>query len=431
MQVSVENTSSLGRRLTISVPANHVQSAIDARLKEVARTARIDGFRPGKIPKNLIEQKFGAQIRQEALSKIIETSLPEAMHQESLEPAGRPEIEQVLNLQDKDKDLEYVVSFEVFPQFTLPDFSEIRVEKYQVSVTEQDVDNALEKLRSQFSNWNLVNRPAQMGDKLVVDYTSTLNGKPYENSSGHDVSIEMGSNLFIEGFETGLLGINPGDSRELDLHFPVEWRMEKLAGKPVHFSIHVKEISEKQFPTVEELAKRLGASSTELSAIRLKVRENLEKQIQHFIEESLKKAVLDSLLELCPMPLPKALVEHEVASIHEDMHRRMGDKAHDACNHHGMEDEAKRRVRLSLILRNLVKLENLTPNKERVREKISEIAKSFGNAEFIENMYYESEELLLGIQNTVLVDQAIDLVLTKASVDLKSISVDDLFKRET
>lgn len=429
MQVSIESTSSLGRRLTVTVPAVLVKSAIEERTKEVARTARLDGFRPGKVPLQHIQKKFGAQIRQEAISKIIESSLPEAMQQQSLEPAGRPYVEKVLNLQEEGKDLEYVVSFEVFPEFTLPEFSKIEIEKYKVDVTEADVIKAVEKLQTQFATWTPVGRAADEGDRLTVDYTSTLNGKPYENSSGKDVLIELGSNLFIEGFEGGLLGLKTGESQELDLHFPAEWRMEKLAGKPVHFSIQVKEVAEKKLASLEEIAKRIGIQEMDLPAIQQKVRENLEKQLDHLIEEDTKKKALDGLLTLCPIPLPKALVEGEMAAIHEDLHRRAGDKAHGTCNHQGLDEEAKRRVALSLILRSLVKSQNLTPDKEKVKAKINEIAKSFGNAEFIENMYYESEELLANVQNTVLVDQAIDLILAKANIVPKTISVDELQKR--
>jgi trigger factor len=426
MQVSIESTSSLGRRLTVSVPAVEVKSAIEARMKEVARTARLDGFRPGKVPLQLIQQKYGAQIRQEAISKIIETSLPEAMQQQSLEPAGRPYVEKVVNLQEEGKDLEYVVSFEVFPEFTLPDFSKIEIEKFKADITEADVIKAVEKLQTQFATWTPVGRAADEGDRLTVDYTSTLNGKPYENSSGKDVLIELGSNLFIEGFEGGLLGLKAGESQELDLHFPAEWRMEKLAGKPVHFSIQVKEVAEKKLASLEEMAKRIGIQEADLAAIQQKVRENLEKQLDHLIDEDTKKKALDGLLALCPIPLPKALVENEMSVIHEDLHRRSGDKAQGTCNHQGLEEEAERRVALSLILRSLVKSQNLTPNKDKVREKIAEIAKSFGNAEFIEKMYYESEELLANVQNTVLVDQAIGLILEKAHIVPKTISVDEL-----
>ncbi len=431
MHVSVESTSPIGRRLTVSIPAAEVRTEVEERMNEVLRHKRIDGFRPGKAPKNLIQQKFGAQIRHEAISKIIETSLPTILEQEALEPAGRPEIEQVSNVNEEGKDLSYVVSFEVFPEVNLPDYSSIQVEKYEVKLTEADVDTALKKLQHQLGTWHVVDRPAKKGDQLKIDYTSLLNGKPYENNSSQDIAVELGTHVFIDGFEEGLIGAVAGETRELDLHFPQDWRIEKLAGKPVHFTIIVKEVTEQILaPLDETFASKIGAEGTDSLAIRQKVRENLEKQIQHLVQEGVKKQALDVLLALNEILLPKALVEHEVSLMHQDLHRKMGDKAHDTCQHHGLEDEARRRVALSLILRKIVKLENLIPDEGRIKNRISEIARSFGNADFIESMYYESEELLSGIRNSVLVEQAIDLILVKASVVLKSISVEALFKQE-
>lgn len=428
MQVSVENTSSIGRRLTIQVPAEDVQLEIVKRTNVVRQNGKLPGFRPGKIPEKMIQEKFGSQIRNEAISKIIETTLPSALMDNALEPAGRPEIEEVKNIAEEGKDITYVVSFEIYPEVNLPDFKTIEVEKYQVEITEADVDKAMENLRKQMATWTVVNRAAQNGDKLLVDYTSTLNGKPYENNSGKDVTVELGEHVFIEGFEVGLVGTVTGETRELDLHFPKEWRIETLAGQPVHFSIQVKEISEKHLVELDEaFANKIGAESSEVSAIRAKIKENLEKQVAHAIQENMKKNVLSKVLALVDLPLPKALVEREISALHEDLHRRNGNQAHETCHHHGLEEEAKRRLSLSLVLQKIIKLEKLTLDNEKVHQKISEIAESFGNAEFIEKMYYESKELLSGIQNSVLVEQAVNLILEQASLISKSISVEDLF----
>jgi len=432
MQVSVENTSSIGRRVTVSISAGQLQSEISQKMNEVLRNKKVDGFRPGKVPKHLIQQKYGAQIRHEAISHLIETSLPIALQQEALEPAGRPEIERIINLNEEGKDLAYVVSFEIFPNVSLPDFASIQVEKYQVEIKEHDVDKMIEKLCNQLATWTPVERPAKRGDKLTIDYNSTLNGKPYENSSNQDVALELGSGLFIEGFEEGLENAVVGETRELDLSFPAEWRLEKLAGKAVQFSVLVKAIAEKKLAAVnEDFAQKIGAESAEKEVVRAKVKEDLTAQLDRMVQESFKKQALEKLLGLTELAIPKALIEKEIAFLHEDLHRKMGDKAHhDSCQHHGLEEEAKNRVSLSLILREIVKLENLKPDEQKVKEKISEIAKTFGNAEFVENMYYESEELISGLRSTVLVDQAIEVVLSKASMTLKPSTVDELFKNE-
>jgi trigger factor len=428
MQVSVENTSSIGRRLTVNIPADQVQLEITQRTNVMRQKGKLSGFRSGKIPEKIIQEKFGSQIRNEAISKIIESTLPNALQEHGLAPAGRPEIEAVNNLAEEGQDISYVVRFEIFPEIILPDFKKLSVEKYEVDVTEADIDKAIENLRQQMATWTIVNRSAQNSDKLLVDYTSTLDGKPYENNSGKDVSVELGAKVFIEGFEAALLGAVVGETRECDLHFPKEWRVEKLASQPVHFSIHVKEISEKHLAELDEaFANKIAANGSDVSAIRAKIRENLEKQVAHAIQEAMKKELLSKILGSMDITLPKAVIEREVAALHEDLHRKAGNHAQATCHHQGLEEEAKRRVSLSLILQEVIKLEKLTLDNEKVRAKISEIATSFGNAEFIERMYYESKELLSGIQNSVLVEQATDLILGQASLIPKPITVEALF----
>lgn len=430
MQVTVENTSAIGRRLTVSIPVDEVKSEVKKKLNDWVKRDKRKGFRAGNVPRELVQKEFGPQIRQEAISGVIESSLPAALEQESLEPAGRPELEKVLNSNEEDKDLTYVVHFEVYPQINLPSFSEIKIEQLQTEINDADVDKTIESIRSQLGVFNPVERAAKLGDRLTLDYTSLLNGKPYKNSSSKGAFVELGTNLFIPGFEEGLLGVKAGETRELELTFPPEWRMENLANKPVHFTITVTEVAEKKLADInEEFAKKVGAESSNLADIQRKVRESLEKQVKHKVSEDMKMQAIEQLVNLSEVPVPKALIEHEMSQLHEDMHRRMGDKAHEACHHEGLEEEAIKRVTLSLLLREIVKSENLTADKEKMQEKILEISKSFGNAEFIENMYYESKELLAKIQNVVLVDQAIDLVLAKATKLVKPTTVDALFER--
>lgn len=429
MQVSVENISSLGRRLTVLVPAERIQSVIQEKMSELSQRAQVSGFRQGNIPKKILEQKFGAQVRQEVVGKMIENSLPTALEQENLKPAGRPIVEQISN--ENNSDLRYVVNFEVFPEFTLADFSQIKAEKCEVNITEKDVDHTIEKLREQLSEWVNVEREIKEKDRVTVDYTSTINGKPYENNSGQDIAVEIGSKLFIEGFEQGLINAHIGDEKTLTLAFPSDWRIEKLAGKPVVFSVKVKAIAEKRAASIDEaFAKKIGATSTEISVVRQQVRENLEKQTKELIETRLKDQVSDALLKLNPIPLPQSLVEREMTALHEDLHRRMGDAPKSACQHQGLLEQAQRRVALGLILNEVIKNENLQPNQEEVQARVSAIAKMFGNAEFLEDMYHKSEELIAGVRHTVLLDQALDLVISRSSIGSKQISVDALFNRE-
>jgi len=430
MQVSVENTSTLGRRLTVSVANDILKKMMQERMDELSQNAKVSGFRPGKVPKQILQQRFGDQVRQDTVGKIIEMSLPEALQQNNLKPAGRPVVEQIEN--GLEQDFFYVVSFEIFPTVNLIDFSKIEIEKYQVTLTEKDVDNTLTKLQEQFAEWVVVDRHAKEGDRLIVDYTSTIQGKPYENNSAKDIQVEIGSHVFIEGFEQGLVGVSAGDIRELKLNFPKEWRIQTLAGKPVEFNVHIKAVTEKHIAELNEaFAKRLGAESSEKEVIQQKVRENLERQLSETIKTSLKEQVADALLKMNPIPIPKALVEREAEILHEEMHRRMGDKAETACHHPDLETQAQKRVALGLILNEVIKNEKLVADETLVKSKIASLAKMFGNADFIESMYDESDELLTQVRHTVLLDQAIDFVVNRCIQRDKVITLDEVFNRKS
>jgi trigger factor len=428
MQVSVEHTGIIGRRLKVLIPSQQIKIAVQEKMGELSKKVRVPGFRDGKAPKNVVEQRYGGQVRQEAVGKVIETSLPLALEQNDLKPAGRPLVESISG--DEEKDLEYVVSFEIFPNISLVDFNQINVERYQVSVTDEEVDKTLNKVRNQFAEWVIVDREAQLGDSAVVDYTSTINGKPYESNQGQDVSVEIGSKLFIEGFEEGLLGGRAGESRILDLTFPADWRIEKLANKPVQFSISIKEIKEKHLAELDaDFAKKIGAASEELSSITTKIRASMEKQVAETIQANLKEQITNELISLNPIPVPRALVEREESIMHEEMHRRMGDKGETACHHPGLGEQAEKRVALGLILNEVIKIHNIQPNENQVKDRIAELAKMFSNNEFIETMYRDSEELLSGVRHTVLLDQALELVVSKITIIDKPLTVEELFNR--
>jgi len=429
MQLSLEKTSDLGRRLTISVDAKAVETVVQAKLNEYQHKKQLPGFRPGRIPRDLLKKRFGDQIQKEAVSKLIETTLEQVLEENKLEPASRPIIDKV-NFQPE-KELQYSVLFEVYPDIQLGDFSAIKVERYQVDISESDIDEAIEKLQSQLAHYKPVEREARMSDRVIVDYESTLEGKPYENSHSQDVPVDLGSNLFIEGFETGLVGARVGETRILDLQFPDNWRLKSLAGKDVQFKIMVKAITEKELPEVDEaFAKKIQAKTLDNAGIRETVRLNLEKRVAEAIEARLKEQLSDKLIQTYPFSLPEGLIEREMTSLHEEYHRSMADKPKEACHHPDLMGRAKRRVALGLLLRKVIEDEKLTPNPEQVRAKVSEVTKMFGNAEFVESMYYESEELLSHIRQSILIEQAFDFILSRSTVINKTVSFETLFQGE-
>ncbi len=436
MQVSVEHSSAIGRKMTVQISAEVLQSEIEKHTKkgmqDELRNRRVNGFRAGKVPKQLIHDRFGAQVdlqaRREAIDTLIRNTLPLALEESSLIPAGRPQVDSVSGADVVGQDLCYVVSLEVYPVFSLPSFSSLQIEKSVSEITELDIDQMIEKLQLQLATFEPVLRAAQLGDRLTIHYSSTLNGKAYEQSHQQDVLVELGSAQFIEGFEQGLIGAHAGEHRVITLRFPDDWRTKPLAGQDVEFKVEVKTIEQKsKAPMDEYFAKKIGVETGDPSLIRQTVRLNLEQQCVAVQMDKMRQQVLEQLMKACDILLPEALVQDEIASMHEALHRQAGDKAKaHTCQHQGLEEEARRRVKLSLIFREIVKLNNLVPDEAKVKEKILNIAKAYGNAEFVESMYHESNELLQGIRNSVLVDQAIDLIMDQATLSSKPVKVQEL-----
>lgn len=431
MQISVENVSTLGRRVTIRLPAERLKSEVKDRTLQVTKTAKVPGFRPGKAPDQFIQQKYGAQIKQEALGKLIEDTLPLVLREQALKPAGTPVVEKITEGSEADNDLQYIVSFEVLPDIQLPDFKSIQINRYEASVTESDIDKGLKNIQIQLGKLTPVTRPIQNGDRVTIDYSSVLDGKPYDESNSQNVAVDIGSKQFVPGFEEGIIGLTAGSEKTLDLSFPKDWRAEKMAGKPVQFNVKIKTVAERELAPIDEnLAKKIGAEGNDETAIRHVIRKSLEKEAEYLTSEKCKKQIVENLARSIQIEIPTSLVNREMHLLHEDIHRRSGDKANAQCAHSGLEDEAKRRVTLSLIFQKVVELEKIVLDMDRVKTRVREISKSFNNAEFVENMYYESEEMIAGIRNAVLVEQALERLLTKVTCNPKPISLDDLFAHE-
>jgi len=406
MQVSIENTSTLGRRMTVGIPAETVQLTIRSELNTLAKNSTRKGFRPGKVHKSLL----GDEAKHKAIQKLVNSTLADALKAHDLKPAGMPTPEKIDSAPDNS--LEYRVIFEIYPEINLCEFSYLEVEKPEIVVSKEDVSVYLEKLKSQFANWIEIPGNAQKGDRLTVNYTSTLNGKNYEHNSGEAVVVELGSAGFIAGFEEGLLGAKANDVIELDLRFPHDWRLENLRDKEVHFIINVEKVEEKQEAVLdEEFARKIGALNHEENTIREKVQQELEAQIKQKIEATLKENLYNALLAAHAFEVPEVLIEQQKHELHEALHRNQGNEAQPSCHHEGLDTEARKRVALGLIMSEIIKHANITLDQKRVQAKIAEIGESFSNAAFVESMYYESEKLLNSLQSAVLMEQAFDHVI--------------------
>ncbi|KPY14608.1 Trigger factor [Pseudomonas savastanoi pv. glycinea] len=428
MQVSVENTSALERRMTIGVPAERIETEVNKRLQQTARKAKIPGFRPGKVPMSVIRQRYEDGARQEALGDLIQATFYEAVVEQKLNPAGAPAVEP--KSFEKGKDLEYVATFEVFPEFTVAGFDTIAVERLSADVVDSDLDNMLEVLRKQNVRFEVADRAAQNEDQLNIDFVGKVDGEVFAGGSATATQLVLGSGRMIPGFEDGLVGAKAGEERVLNVTFPEDYQNLELAGKAAEFTVTVNTVSEPKLPELnEEFFKQFGIKETGIEGFRTEVRKNMERELRQAIKSKVKNQVMDGLLAANPIEVPKALLENEVNRLRVQAVQQFGGNIKpDQLPAELFEEQAKRRVELGLIVAEVVKQFDLKPDDARVREMIQEMASAYQEPEQVVAWYYKNEQQMNEVRSVVLEEQVVDTVLQKASVTDKSVSYEEAVK---
>ena len=428
MQVSVENSSALERRMTIGVPAERIETEVNKRLQQTARKAKIPGFRPGKVPMSVIRQRYEDGARQEALGDLIQATFYEAVVEQKLNPAGAPAVEP--KSFEKGKDLEYVATFEVFPEFTVAGFDSIAVERLSADVADSDLDNMLEVLRKQNVRFEETDRAAQNEDQLNIDFVGKVDGEAFAGGSATGTQLVLGSGRMIPGFEDGLVGAKAGEERVLNVTFPEDYQNLELAGKAAEFTVTVNTVSEPKLPELnEEFFKQFGIKETGIEGFRTEVRKNMERELRQAIKSKVKNQVMDGLLAANPIEVPKALLENEVNRLRVQAVQQFGGNIKpDQLPAELFEEQAKRRVELGLIVAEVVKQFDLKPDDARVREMIQEMASAYQEPEQVVAWYYKNEQQMNEVRSVVLEEQVVDTVLQKASVTDKSVSYEEAVK---
>ena len=434
MQVSVEITSGLGRRLTIGVPAARVEAEVAARLEKAAKTVRLKGFRQGKVPMKVVQQRFGAGVRQEVLGEVMSQSFYEAVRQEDLKPAEQPTIEP--RTLASGRDLEFIATFEVYPEIELVDFGKVSVERPVAEVTEGDIDRMIEVLRNQQASWSAVERAAASGDKVNIDYTGRRDGEPFDGGSATGSDLVLGSGRMIVGFESGIEGMVAGESRELKLRFPDDYHAEELRGAEVVFEVRLNSIAEKQLPALdEEFFARFGVSEGGLDGFRAEVRTNMERELKQALRNKVKARVMNALHERTDVEIPQALVRQEIETLRRQTLRQFGGDAarFDASilPDDMFRAQAERRVALGLLLGEVIRRENLKADPARVRSVVEEMASTYEEPQEVINWYYGNREQLASVEAVVLEDQVIDTILERATVSEVPCSYEEALRADT
>ncbi|MDH0619367.1 trigger factor [Pseudomonas fulva] len=428
MQVSVENTSALERRMTIAVPAERVENEVNKRLQQTAKRAKVAGFRPGKVPMSVIRQRFEADARQEAFGDLVQASFYEAIVEQKLNPAGAPSVEP--KSFEKGKDLEFVAVFEVFPEFTVAGLESINVERLSAEVADSDLDNMLEVLRKQNTRFEAVERAAQTDDQLNIDFVGKVDGETFAGGSAKATQLVLGSGRMIPGFEDGLVGAKAGEERVVNVTFPEDYQNLDLAGKAAEFTITVNSVSAPVLPELnEEFFSQFGIKESTLEGFRAEVRKNMERELRQAIKTKVKNQVMDGLLAANPIEAPKALLENEVNRLRVQAVQQFGGNIKpEQLPAELFEEQAKRRVALGLIVAEVVKQYDLKPDDAKVREMIEEMASAYQEPEQVIAWYYKNDQQMNEVRSVVLEEQVVDTVLQKATVTDKSVSYEEAVK---
>lgn len=431
MRVSIETTSNLERRLTVGVPAERVESEVDTRLQKASRNIRLPGFRPGKVPMKVMRQRFGAGIRQEVVGEVVNESFREAVIQEKLRPAGLPSIEPK-NL-EQGKELQYVATFEVYPEVELAEMKGFSVEQVVAQVKDEDVDKMIDVFRKQQGTWESVERASVLTDKVTIDYLGTRDGEEFAGGSAQDSDLELGSGRMIPGFEEGIVGMTTGEERTLALRFPEDYHSEELKGAAVQFKITVKNIQQLVPAALDEaLFAKYGVEDGGEERFRKEVADNMARELKNAVQSKLKQQVMDAVLEAHKsLEVPKALIDQEITALRNQMFQQYGGLGNQNLDLKSLlpdnmfAENAERRVKLGLVLAEIVAKNDLKPGREKVREVIEEMASTYQNPQEVIDYYYSNQQQLAAVESKVLEDLVVEKLLEKANIVTKDCNYQD------
>jgi trigger factor len=416
MQVSVESISKLERRMKVQVPAERVTKEIAARLKQLSRTARLNGFRPGKAPLNVIRRQFGVQVHREVIGELLQSSFAEAVTEKQLTPAGNPRIEPQST--DEGQDLRYVATFEIFPEVVLQPMASLEFERVTAEVTDSDIDAMVLRLRKQQMKYSTVERGGKTGDKVTIDFSGTIDGVEFAGGKGENVAIVLGEGRMLPEFEQGLIGVAAGGERGIDVHFPGDYRAAELAGRQAIFQVRVKSVEEPTLPELDEdFCQSFGVTEGGVEKLREDVAANMRRELDQNLRNRNKTAVMEKLYRTNPIDVPNALLESTIRDMQIEAMRRSGTKdVSQAPPREPLVEPARRRVALGLIFNDVIRREKLVPDPQRSNARLDEMVGAYGDAVALKRAYQQNPDAMRQVESLALEDQVVDWVLAHAKV---------------
>ena len=430
MSISIETLEGLQRRVTITVAADKIEAAYKEQLKGYAKNARVDGFRKGKVPHSIIEQRFGVAARQEVLSDEMQRAFFDAVIAEKINLAGRPTF--TPNNYQPGQEFSFSVTFEVFPEVELTGLENIEVEKPVVEISDADLDKMVDVLRKQQATWTESQEAVKAEDRVTIDFVGSVDGEEFEGGKATDFVLAMGQGRMIPGFEEGIVGHKAGEQFDIDVTFPAEYHAENLKGKAAKFAITLKKVENIVLPELtEEFVKKFGNAKS-VEDLRAEIKKNMQRELNNAVTARVKNQVINGLIAQNDIEVPAAAIAEEVDVLRQQAVQRFGGKPEMAAQLPAelFEADAKRRVQVGLLLSTVIGANELKVDEARVEAMIADIASAYEQPAEVVEYYAKNRQLTENIRNVVLEEQAVDAVLAKAKVTEKAMSFDELMQSQ-
>ena len=434
MEVSVEQSEGLRRRLSVEIPADQLEQAFSTRIKQMGQRAKVPGFRPGKVPTKVLVQRYGDAARAEAVEELLRTTYPKAIEESELKPAGYPTFD--IQAEVVGESLKYTASFEVYPEVTLTGLDGLKVERPQVEIGEDDVERTLGTIKEQHRKWVAVDRPAAKGDKMKLDFVGKLDGEAFEGGAAEAAEVELGAGRFIPSMEEALVGLTAGTETTIDVSFPDDYQAENLKGKDTQFEVKILSVEAGEDPALDdpELLKSLGVEESAGEAgLRAKVREQLERERDKAVSGKVKEQVMDGLLAANPIDVPQAMVDEEIQRMRQEAVQRFGNMPNNDPDAMArmlpddlFKDNATKRVALSLLISEVIQEKQVKVEEEDIDAVLARYASELADTEQAMQYYRSQPQIMQQFQALAMEERVVDVLLEGATVTDQSVTFDDL-----
>ncbi|MGO1297975.1 MAG: trigger factor [Vibrio sp.] len=431
MQVTVETLEGLQRRLNITVPADTVEKAVTAELRNIAKNRRFDGFRKGKVPLKMVDQMYGQSVRQDVLGEVMQRHFIEAIVQEKINPAGAPTF--APTDVTAGQDVVFSATFEVYPEVELKGLENISVEKPTAAVGDEDVAEMLETLRKQQAEWTEVDAPAEEGKRVTIDFVGSIDGEEFEGGKAEAFPLEMGEGRMIPGFEDGIAGKTKGMEFEIEVNFPEDYHAENLKGKAAKFAVTIHKVEARELPEMtDEFVAKFGVQEGGVEALKAEVRKNMERELKQAIKANIKEQAIEGLVQENDIDVPASLIDQEIGALRKQAAQRFGGntEAADQLPRELFEEQAKRRVVVGLLLGEVINTKEVKADEEKVKALIEDMATAYEDPSEVIAYYQQDEKMMENMRNLALEEQAIDAIIAEAKVSEKEVSFNELMNAQ-